>query len=219
MPITTVFITPCWKRLLERGLYAIVLALALLLPAAADAGSIEVKQAALKPTDEGHALAAEFAIDLGSRFEEAVSRGVPLHFLLEFDLTRARWYWSNEHVAGRTLSYRLAYNALTRHYRLSNGALHQNFDTLADALRALGRITSLPVVDKGELKPGETYSAALRLSLDRSQLPKPFQVDAIGNKEWQMDAKVYRWQFTAPAAAATIVPAVSVAPAGGEGAK
>jgi len=207
MPTTTVFTTPCWKRLLERGLRAIVLALALLLPAAANAGGIEVKQAGLKPTDDGYALAADFAIDLGPRFEEAVSRGVPLHFLLEFDLTRARWYWSNEHVAGRTISYRLAYNALTRHYRLSAGALHQNFDSLADALRALGRITSLPVVDKGELKPGEAYSAALRLSLDRSQLPKPFQVDAIGNKEWQMDAKVYRWQFTAP-----IAPAAAVAP-------
>lgn len=221
MSTTTVFTTPCWKRLLDRSLRAIAfrlaLAVGLLLAAAANAGGIEVKQAALKATDDGYALAADFTIDLGPRFEEAVSRGVPLHFLLEFDLTRARWYWSNEHVAGRTLTYRLAYNALTRHYRLSAGALHQNFDSLADALRALGRITSLPVVDKGELKPGETYSAALRLSLDRSQLPKPFQVDAIANKDWQMDAKIHRWQFTTPAAAAATAPA-NPAP-GGEGAK
>lgn len=209
MPTTTVFTTPCWKRLLERSLRAVALSLALLAPVAAGASGIEVKQAALAPTDDGYALAADFAIDLGPRFEEAVSRGVPLHFLLEFDLTRARWYWSNEHVAGRTINYRLAYNALTRHYRLSAGALHQNFDSLADALRVLARITSLPVVDKGELKPGEAYSAALRLSLDRSQLPKPFQVDAIGNKDWQMDAKVHRWQFTAPTAPAAAAPAAA----------
>jgi hypothetical protein len=200
MPTTTVSITPCWKRLLERSLIGIFLALATLLPLAAAAGSIDVRQAAVIATDEGYALSAEFGVDLGPRLEEAVSRGVPLHFMLEFDLTQPRWYWANEHIAGRTVNYRLAYNALTRHYRLSAGALHQNFDSLPDALRTLGRIVSLPVAEKGALKSGESYSAAVRLSLDRSQLPKPFQVDAIGNKEWQVDAKVFRWQFTPPVA-------------------
>ena len=57
------------------------------------------------------------------------------------------------------------------------------------------------VADKDALKNGESYEAALRLSLDRTQLPKPFQVDAITDKGLQVEAKVLRWQFTAPVVA------------------
>jgi hypothetical protein len=167
----------------------------LLASVAAYAGSIEPQRAALVPNEDGYALSAEFSIDLGNRLEEAVAKGLPLYFTVEFDLTRARWYWSNEHVADRRLEYRLAYNALTRQYRLSLGSLHQSFDSLSEALRVISRIVALPVVDRGALKPGEVYNAALRLSLDRSQLPKPLQVDALANREWQVDTKVLRWQF------------------------
>lgn len=189
----TVFSTPCWRSLLSAWLAAVLLATA----AVAQAGSIEAQQAALTPTDDGYALSAEFAIDLGPRIEEALSRGLPLYFNLEFELTRPRWYWANEHVAGRRLEYRLAHNTLTRQYRLSVGSLHQNFASLSEALRVISRVAALHVVDKAALKAGETYSAALRLALDRGQLPKPLQVDALANRDWQVDAKVLRWQFVA----------------------
>ncbi len=189
----TVSITPCLKRLLD----ACLVAWLLLATALVQAGSIEPKQASLSLTDDGYALSAEFAVDLGPRLEEAVARGVPLYFVLEFDLRRPRWYWASEHVAGRRVEYKLAYNALTRQYRLSAGGLHQTFASLADALRVIARVGALHIVDKGVLKAGETYEAALRLSLDRGQLPKPLQVDALANRDWQVDATVQRWQFTA----------------------
>jgi len=189
----TVSITPCLKRLLD----ALLVAWLLLASALVQAGSIEPKHATLTATDDGYALSAEFTVDLGSRLEEAVARGVPLYFVLEFDLRRPRWYWVSEHVAGRRVEYRLAYNALTRQYRLSAGGLHQTFVSLTDALRVIARVGALHVVDKGVLKSGESYEAALRLSLDRGQLPKPLQVDALANRDWQVEATVLRWQFTA----------------------
>lgn len=164
------------------------------------AGSIEPLRAQLVPGDDGYALSAEFAIDLGSRIEEAVAHGVSLNFTLEFTLARKRWYWIDEHIAGHTVDYRLSYNALTRQYRLSVGSLHQGFATLDEALRVLGRVAALPVADKAAIRPGETYSAALRLALDKSQLPKPFQLDALASRDWQVEAKVLRWQFTADGA-------------------
>lgn len=187
----TVFITPCWRSLLSACLTGGLL----LAAAAAGAASIEPQRAELVATEDGYALSAEFAVDLGPHLEEVVTRGVPLNFSLEFDLKRPRWYWISEHVAARRIDYRLAYNALTRQYRLSVGSLHQNFSSLAEALRVISRIGALPVVDRAALKSGETYNAALRLSLDRSQLPKPLQVDALANRDWQIDAKVLRWQF------------------------
>lgn len=187
----TVSITPCWKKLLSLGAAAwLMLAAAL-----AHAGSIEPLQAALKRGDDGYALSAEFSVDLGPRLEEAVARGVPLYFVLEFDLTRPRWYWASEHITARRLEYRLAWNALTRQYRLSVGGLHQTFAELDEALRVIARVGALPVLDKAAVKAGETYNAALRLSLDRSQLPKPLQVDALANRDWQVEANILRWQF------------------------
>ena len=192
----TAFITRCCKRL-EAGL----LALLLLAAFAAHAGSIEPKRAALTPGDDAYTLSAEFAIELGNRLEDAVARGVPLYFNLEFVLERSRKYWLNEHITTRSLTYRLAYSSLTRQYRLTTGNLHQNFGSLAEAMRVVGRIAALPVVDRDQIKPGESYEAAVRLALDRSQLPKPFQVDAITDRELQVETRVLRWQFVAPVVA------------------
>lgn len=162
--------------------------------APAFAGVIEPTRAALVATEDGYALSADFNVDLGPRVEEAVTKGLALYFNLEFELTRSRWYWPNEHMAGHTLTYRLSYTPLTRQFRLATGALHRNFDSLSEALRALSRISALPVLDKNALKPGDNYTAAVRLSLDRNQLPKPFQLDAFANKDWDIPAKVLRWQ-------------------------
>jgi len=189
----TAFITRCCKKI-EAGL----LALLLLTAVAVQAGGIEPKRAALTPGEDGYTLSAEFTLDLGNRLEDAVARGVPLYFNLEFVLERSRKYWVNEHVVSRNLSYRLSYSSLTRQYRLSTGHLHQNFGSLQEALRVVGRIAALPVADKDAIKAGESYEAAVRLALDRSQLPKPFQVDAITDRALQVDAKVLRWQFVAP---------------------
>lgn len=188
----TVSITPCLRRYLERACLLLACLLAL---GAARAGSIEPKSAALLPDERGPVLAASFAIDLGPRLEEAVGRGVPLNFRLEFTLDRKRWYWADEHVAGRVLKYRLGYQALTRQYRLSLGSLHQNFATLEEALHALGQVARLPVADKVQLKTGETYLAAVRLSLDHEQLPKPLQVDALADRDWRVEARTLRWEY------------------------
>ena len=198
MPNMTAFITRCCKRI-EAWLPALLLALLLLPAFAAEAGSIEPKRAALTPGEDGYTLSAEFALDLGNRLEDAVARGVPLYFNLEFVLERSRKYWVNEHVTSRSLTYRLAYSSLTRQYRLTTGNLHQNFGSLEEALRVVGRIAALPVLDKDALKAGESYEAAVRLALDRSQLPKPFQVDAITDRDLQVEARVLRWHFAIPA--------------------
>lgn len=188
----TASITHCWRRYLDRT--AALLA-GLLWLGTALAGGIEPRSASLVPDERGHVLVAEFSIELGPRIEDAVSRGVPLDFRFEFTLTRKRRYWVDEHIAGRVLNYRLSYHALTRQYRLAFGGLHQNFATLAEALQVLGRIARLQVVDKGMLTPGETYQAAVRLSFDHNQLPKPLQVDALADRDWRVEAKTLRWEF------------------------
>jgi len=196
----TVFTTPFWKSRPDARAFFRLLALAVLLLCAplAGAAEIEVKSADITLGEDAWQIDAEFGIDLGHYLEEVVSRGVALYFVAEFDLTKARWFWMDEHVAGRKQTWRLSYNALTRQYRLSSGALHQNFATLGEALGVLARLRNWAVADKAQLKTGEPYNAALRLKLDLTQLPKPFQVTAIGNKDWNITAEVKRWSFTPP---------------------
>lgn len=176
------------------------LALLLLLAAATlvRASSIEATAAVINFDEEGGSLAAEFSVNLGPRLEDALLHGVSLSFKLEFILERPRKYWVSEHIASVSRSYRLSYSALTRQYRLGYGGLQQNFATLDEALRSISRVSALPVVERGVLRPATAYDAAVRLSLDRSQLPKPFQLEILTSAEWQVDALTRSWRFTSP---------------------
>jgi hypothetical protein len=161
----------------------------------ASAGVIEPVRGQLNPGEDGYVLSATFDIDLGSALEEVLIKGVTLAFNLEFGIERKRWYWFDERIVGRVIDYRLSYNALTQQYRLSVGNLHSSHATLAEALRVLGHVEGLVVAGKSAITPGHAYTAELRLVLDKSQLPKPFQLDALANKTWQVDSKTLTWQF------------------------
>ena len=177
----------------------------LVLPWLAWAAEIEVANPQLLPGEDGYVLSADFKFDLNPRLEEAVTKGVVLHFIADFELTKARWYWLDEKLVSRSQTYRLSYHALTRQYRLSTGGLHQSYDSLSGALRALSRLRNWLVIDRGAekagVRPGETYTAAVRLRLDINQLPRPFQIAALGNKDWSLASDWKVWQATLPAEA------------------
>lgn len=163
------------------------------------AADIQIGNAYLTPGDDGYQVNADFTVELSSRLEEMVNRGVPLYFIAEFELSHPRWYWLDETVVTKTRSWRLSYHALTRQYRLSSGPLYQNFSSLADAIRIMSRLRGWTVAEKGTLKSGDVYQAALRIRLDLQQLPKPFQVTAIASREWNFGSDWLRWTFTAGA--------------------
>ncbi|MCX8115905.1 MAG: DUF4390 domain-containing protein [Burkholderiaceae bacterium] len=156
-------------------------------PAAAQ--GIAVAEAALRAPDDGEGgalLDAQFDFELPAVLEDAVNRGIALYFVIDFELYRTRWYWFDRKLVGTALTYRLTYSPLTRQYRLARGTLAQPFDTLAEALATLRRVRSWKVVDPGVLHRGEDYRAQTRMRLDISQLPKPFQVDALTNRDWNL---------------------------------
>jgi hypothetical protein len=159
-----------------------------------------ISYAEIVPSEEGYVVNADIDLDLNKRLTDAISRGVSLYFTAEFVVARGRWYWFDEVVADRTLHFRVAYNAITRSYRLSVGSFHQSFDTLDAAIRTMLRIRSWQIVPIDELVPGVSYGAALRFQLDTSLLPKPFQVTVIGSDDWNLATDWMRWTFLAGAA-------------------
>ena len=123
------------------GRCLLIVALSLWLGTASlSAAEVEVHQPTLIAADDGYVLSADFTFELPARLEEAVTRGVVLPFVIEFEVTRRRWWWLDESVISRSQTIRLSYHALTRQYRLSVGALHQAFPSLAEALRLLARL-------------------------------------------------------------------------------
>jgi hypothetical protein len=182
-----------------RSLSWLAALLALLLCVAAPvvrAEGIDVKHAALVAAEDGHYLEAEFEITLTHTLEEALNKGVPLYFSLEFMLTRPRWYWFNEKVANARQAYRLSYNALTRQYRVGVSTLYQNFATLPEAIAFLSRVRMRDIAEPGVFVKGTSYIAEVRLRLDTSQLPRPFQISAVGSRDWSVSSDWYRWTAT-----------------------
>jgi hypothetical protein len=160
---------------------------------------IHVKSAEVSLNSGDYYLEANFAVGLTHTLEDALNRGLPLHFVVEFELIQPRWYtlylW-NKTVVEVEQRYRLSYNALTRQYRLSLGPLHQNFDTLEDALALMGRLRPRFLAEGDLLSEGKVYEAAIRMRLDVSQLPKPFQINAIASRDWNLSSEWYRWTLT-----------------------
>ncbi len=153
------------------------------------ADGVEVTRVHIEPTDDGYVLSANFGFELNHGLEEAITHGIPLNFTIEVELTRPRWYWFSEKAISATQTVRIAYNVLTRQYRVSAGGnMEQRFSTLDDALALIRRPTRWVVADKARLKFGETYDGTVQLRLDLTQLPKPFQVNSLNNSDWRFSS-------------------------------
>lgn len=191
----TVFSTPFWKR---SELAALLLALLLAAASAfaAQPHGIEVRNASFVAEEDHYLLDADIDVVLSAPLEDALNKGIPLYFTLEFELVRPRWYWFNDRALVREQQYRLSYSALTRQYRIGIGAFYQNFPTLKEALQVMSKVRRREEPEPGSLSKGTTYTAGLRLRLDTSQLPKPFNLNALGSREWSLGSDWYRWTVT-----------------------
>lgn len=163
----------------------------------ADEPGLHIRSAEITANAEAALLLdATFQVDLGDTLEDALQRGVTLHFVTEFELLYERWYFLN--LWNKTISafeqrYRLSYSALTRHYRLATGGLTLTFETLSEALALMGRVRGQQIAMRDQLEPSQVYTAQVRLRLDTGQLPKPFQISSIGSKTWNLSSDWYRW--------------------------
>ncbi|MCO4890980.1 DUF4390 domain-containing protein [Cupriavidus sp. WGtm5] len=187
-------------RVLARWALALVLALAaaLWLPRAAQAQVIEATEARVEYQDGGFELAASFDFDLPPALEDALHKGISLYFAVDFQLSRSRWYWFDDKPVNTTRSVRLSYQPLTRQYRISTGGLQLPFTRLKSALQFIQRVRGWRVFERNAVKPGETYNAEVRMRLDLSQLPKPFQINAVNTRDWNLASDWRRFTYTVP---------------------
>ena len=205
MVTTTAFFTRCWRN--ARFDLAVALALACLLavlsrPVHAESAAAEITQLRVERMADGVFLSAVVRFDMPPAVEDALLKGVPMFFVTEADLFRDRWYWADKKVVTAQRHVRLAYLPLTRRWRttVSLGvqagnpgvALSQSFESMPEALASLQRLSRWKIAELSEIEPGARHNVELRFRLDVTQLPRPFQIGALGQSDWDISATAFQ---------------------------
>lgn len=177
---------------LSRRAAAVGVAGALLAPLVSaqqtQAQGVELPTYVLTRNDEGLFLTFSARFELPRGVEEALQKGVPLFFVAEAELFRERWYWSDRSVAAVRRTWRLAYQPLTRKYRVTFSGINQNYDNLAEAVASLSRVVNWKLADATQVSDGSSY-VEFRYLLDVTQMPRPMQIGLGGLSDWTLQVE------------------------------
>lgn len=171
------------KRLRKAAL--LCLALFSLLLAAVPARALDLLRLDAQRSERGVLVNFETRFDLPAGVEDALQRGVALHFLAEAVLMRSRWYWRDKELARTTRTWRIAYQPLTFSYKVSQGGLSQTYRSLGEALRALQRFSQWRIADQVSADEDRCY-IEFTYRLDTEQLPRPLQIGIGSQPEWTL---------------------------------
>jgi Domain of unknown function (DUF4390) len=160
-------------------------------------GGVETVQFSVERADDQIQLSAQLQFELPAAVEDALLKGIPMVFVMNADILRERWYWYDKRIVGAARYFRVAYQPLTRRWRLNvtSGAgasasvglaLNQSYDSLPLALAAIKRVSKWTIADAAELDAAQKYKVEFRFRLDLTQLPRPFQIGMLGENDWEI---------------------------------
>lgn len=163
-------------------------------------GSIQVRSFKLENVENGFIVSVDSEIELNPTLEQALKKGVTLYFVTKFTLVEPRWYWLDSEVARIKTRIGLKYSTLTRQYYLSDSTFSKYFFSLKEALQAIQKLYDQPLHVTSNLSQTREYHATLRLWLDLTRMPKPFQVEALGSSAWNLTSDRLQWRMKLPSA-------------------
>jgi hypothetical protein len=177
-----------------------IFGLALVCLSAQAQAAAELSQFDVERTADELSVTAQVQFELSAAVEDALLKGVPVYFRAEAEVLKERWYWYDKSLAAASRHYKLAFQPLTRRWRLSVGtgsgasagqglALSQTFDSLPLALASVKRVAKWRIAGPGDLDPAARYRLEFRFQLDVSQLPRPFQIGVLGQSDWDISVQ------------------------------
>ncbi len=175
---------------------AFVVALGTPVAAVAD-NAFVIRQADLVLRDNVYHLNASIDYRFSGEAVSAIKNGIPLIIAMEIRVLRDRSWWLDKEIATLEQAYLLIYHALTEKFIIHNlnSGIQENYASLDNALRALGQVENLPIIDANLLEPGEKYLIELRTRLDIESLPAPMRPLAYISSDWQLQSDWYSWSW------------------------
>lgn len=177
---------------------ALLILVVLAVPATGLADGVEFKRIALTLSEDGRILLdADIGYDLNDTILEALENGVPLTFETHVQMRRAdAWIWEADTVEHRLRTV-LRYRPLSALYELRNlqGDERLSFATREAALRTLGKIVAMPVIDRSALELDEDYLVRIQVQLDVESLPLPMRPRAYLSRDWSLSSEPWEWRL------------------------
>lgn len=190
----------CKSRLIDWGraaLLGVLLLLAGWVQASGELGGVQLRDFSLQNSVDGIHLSAQLDIALSPTMSDALQKGVPLYFVAQASVLKARWYWRDDLQAQTKRYMRLVYQPLTRRWRLNTSAsplvssglgvsLSQHFESLEDALHAMGRMAHWQISPAEPKAASPDYRVVFEFGIDIQQLPRPFVIGQSGGLDWAL---------------------------------
>jgi hypothetical protein len=169
-------------------LVALCLAWMLMAPPVRAEG-VDIVQITTQRADDGLELSFSSRFELPRAAEDALLKGVPIYFVAEVTVFRSRWYWRDARAARASRTWRLAWQPLTRQYKVSTGGLNQSYAFLSEALSALRGVSGWRIAEPKEIEDDGHYYLEFSYRLDTSQLPRPMQIGLGSPQGWGLSAE------------------------------
>lgn len=180
-----------------------VLLITLLLATTAQADFSAVKPGSVL-TEKTMELSGQLNLDLSTRAEEALSKGIPIEVVIESRLYRKRNIIWDELLANWSFTHSIQYHALSRQYLVRGRGLDaegvESFITLQEALTYMGGLDGLALPLKLEdSEPNEEdyqYRGQIRARLAIESLPAPLRPVAYTSSDWRLNTGWVSWKIT-----------------------
>ncbi len=160
-------------------------------PASAD---ITITQPELYESESRIWVNAQFRYQLDEAVINAMKNGIPLVFHAEYRIEEVKPFWQENPIIHQSEHrFILSYREFTNRYYLISlqNKTHGTYDTLAAALERMEKRHTALDIAQDLLKPGQTYRARIRASLDGSALPgliRPYLYTPYLWPEWKLDS-------------------------------
>lgn len=129
--------------------------------------------------------------------ESAILAGVPVVFVISVDVYQERTFPWDKKVSSREIRRAIKYDNLKKTFTITtNGNQAVSFSDYESAQKAMAELSGLAVVSLAELIKGHTYSAHIKVKLDKVKLPLSMEYVFFFVSLWDQETPLYNIRFS-----------------------
>ncbi|MEL7449168.1 MAG: DUF4390 domain-containing protein [Pseudomonadota bacterium] len=184
-----------------RASVALLSLLAIFLPGAAAAdGSyklFDVRSAFVHQVDGVYYLNARVDYTLTDGALRGLQNGVTMAMEVQLEVNHVRRFLPDNTVHTLRQRYELSYQPLSQRYLLRNlnSETQETFSTVDSAIRSMGVIDELPVLDAALLDADKRYEIRVRAQLDVRSVSGPIRLLLGWLADWRLKSDWYTWSL------------------------